>query len=110
MDSSTVETTAIALLVVSCVVIFSVFLVRMVGVPGFVWNTKAQKARERLRAQLRTTSTAAGNTVIYWDRYRHLSKLEVFAIAGEFGWLYTGQRFVPEGWALEFVKDGQGAP
>ncbi|RCW40757.1 hypothetical protein DFQ14_11084 [Halopolyspora algeriensis] len=73
--------------------------------PRVVRALRRWRATSRLRKELRQRE-AEPNTVVYWDRYRHLSKAELFAVAEEFGWRYSEQRIVPEGWALDFVRVG----
>ncbi|WP_182544672.1 hypothetical protein [Halosaccharopolyspora lacisalsi] len=71
--------------------------------PRFVRALRRWRGKARLRKELHAKESGL-STVVYWDRYRHLSKSELFAVAGEFGWHYPEQRIVPEGWALDFVR------
>ncbi len=71
--------------------------------PRFVRALRRWRGKARLRKELRAKETGP-SAVVHWDRYRHLSKSELFAVAGEFGWHYSEQRIVPEGWALDFVR------
>lgn len=76
--------------------------------PRWLRGIRRWRADSRLRNELRGHSAATG-AVVYWDRYRNLSKVELFEVAGEFGWSYAGQQVVPDGWELQFAKDSAGA-
>ncbi|MCE7007913.1 hypothetical protein LWC34_34590 [Kibdelosporangium philippinense] len=75
----------------------------MFRAPRFVRKARAKRAGKRLAAEL---SASAGPTdlVVYWDRYRHLSKFEIFAAVEQAGFLFVDQELNEHGWALNFTK------
>lgn len=103
MEKAISDSIAGWVLMVSGLFIVGFMLIGIFEPPRFVRKLRRWRATSRLRKALRELERRS-QAVVYWDRYRHLSKAELFAVAEEFGWHYSDQRIVPEGWALDFVR------
>lgn len=104
-ELSILQISAIAALFLAVVVYAFLSFTETFRPPRFLRALRKARATSRLRKQLQGDFSGA-STVVYWDRYRNLSKAELFEVTGEFRWSYAGQDIRPDGWELRFTKTG----